>query len=110
MFVKVESVADDEFGRNLEAAIVDVDIYFCSRRLAQQCGETDFGRVLLFQFGNELLGGVSSVDDILDNHNCASGDVLIESEQLLYRTSRLRSAIRLEPDERDFRWEIDLTE
>lgn len=75
--VIIQAVADDEGVGNFKAVVIDVDVDLPARRLAQQGSQLDRISAAVFQIGHEIAQRNARIDDILDDEDILSGDVVV---------------------------------
>ena len=75
---EIETVADNEFVGNVEAAIVNFNVDFTARRLVEERADFDAVRLFVHEVINKVAHGRAGVDNVLNEQNVASFGVVIE--------------------------------
>ena len=93
LVVVVEAIAYDEVVLDIEATIVNLQIYLQATGLNEERSDEYFFRFLLAQHVECLLHGEARLDDVFDDDYGATLDVLLLADELLHLASRLVALI-----------------
>ena len=106
--VVVESVSHDEFVADFEGAVADRQRLAVGIRLEEERADFDAGGIAAHEVGVHVGDAASRVDDVLDDDDVASCDVVVESQQALHVPRRTGPFVGGELDERNLAGEVDL--
>jgi len=100
--VVIETVADDEFIRDANADVIDLDVFLIRFGFEKQRGDLEMLDVLFFEQRLEFLDRISGIDDVFDDDDASAGQVLVEAYELLDFVCGFGSFVRRHFDEAHF--------
>ena len=100
--VNVESVADNEIGRNLETDIIGGDVGLKRFGFEEKSCNLHIAGILRFEIFHQITDCATGVNDIFNDNDRAALNILCQTHHFLDNAGAFRSFIALQANERNF--------